>query len=258
MDNEIKMNLFTIFNRTKTHIQQGKDACLEQLTPTQQMAELMRIPGKDRDESWQQGILSNLSLVTFRCGEPQIVEDVDGFSYINLFLAEPDDNLEGNVLTKMMDDFLLQKGWGVKLNSFTGEFCWILSYGDILNFHLNGDFYFNSGLFSKGVPLKDVPEKENILIGAPSALLIPKVSRSIIKTFLIENGIRSPQICFIMRSNWLGDHLSQDLVFNITPFDVGGDDKFNVLMQKIQWHLPKHYSVVGLDKIAFKDHFMPL
>lgn len=229
------------------------------LNKTGVLYNLVQTPQTERDEKWQQTFLDNISQASFRCGEPQIITGPDGFPYFQLFLPEPNKSFQCFVIERMKDDFLLASGFGVVINPTQNSADWVLSYGDILNLHLNKEFYTTTETpFSNETNNETITENEEVMIGQPSETILPKQTRQHIAELLKINGIQAPKIALMMRHKKDGTGVTQDIVFNLTAKDFKDENTYRNVMQTISWYLPRHYSFVGIEKESLGNGFMPL
>lgn len=232
---------------------------LGDLNKTNTLYQLLQTTPTKRDENWQKTFLQNIVQASFRCGEPQVITGPDGFPYFQLFLPEPNKSFQCFVIDRMKDDFLLNSGFGVVINPTPNSADWVLSYGDILNLHLNKTFYTTEETaFSKESDDEIIPENEKVMIGQPSEIILPKQARQLIGEFLKMNGVTNPKVLLMMRHKQDGKSVSQDIVFNVTPQNFDNESKYRNAMQTIGWYLPRHYSFVGMDENTFGNGFMPL
>lgn len=258
------MGLFDLFKKKeneKTEPQENKtrEPYLGDLNKTNAIFHLVQVPQADRDEQWQHSLLENLPEASFRCGNPQVVSGPDGFPYFQLLLPEPYQNFQCFVIDKMKDDFLLANGYGVVINPTAENADWVLSYGDILNFHLTKTFYTKEQTaFSKKTGDETIREEEKVMIGQPSETILPRQTRKLISDFLKTNGIPTPKVLLMMRHVDEGKEVSQDIVFNISPQSFDTEKEYQKVMQTIAWYLPRHYSFVGMDEKTLGDSFMLL
>lgn len=234
-----------------------KEGYLGDLQKTQIITELLLIPREQRDENWVDRFLYNLPAASFRCGNPQVIAGPDGFPYFQLLLPEHGKEFQCFVVEKMIPDFLVERGYGVVLNPGSGQPDWVLTYGDILNYHLTGGFFTMESNFSN----KDTPEEvisggEEVMVGQPSETILPLETRKLLKDFFQLNGIEDPKVMLMMRKN--GEEVNQDLVFNITPEGFESEQHYRNMMQTVTWYLPRHYSIVGLRDDHMENGFMPL
>ncbi|MCB0649312.1 MAG: hypothetical protein KDC49_21730 [Saprospiraceae bacterium] len=261
------MGLLNLFKKKNANIptqassqnESGKEPYYGDLKKTDILHRLVRVPKEDRNEEWQQRFLENVSEASFRCGEPQVIVGPDGFPYFQLFLPEPNKAFQCFVISHLKNDCLLDAGIGVVINPGSEDADWVFSYGDILNFHLNQTFYTNEGsLFSKKTESEVLSVAEEVLVAQPSEKLLPDFVRKLLADFLKRNGINKPRIALMMRNQEDEIGVTQDLVFNVTQADFQNEDTYHYVMQAIAWHLPRHYSFIGLDEKILGDGFASL
>lgn len=227
---------------------------LGDLRKTQALLSLVEIPAEERDAEWAGRFLADLPQASFRCGTPQVIAGPDGFPYFQLFLPQSGEKFQCYVIEHMIDDFLLERGYGVVINPGSGQPDWVLTYGDILNYHLNKSFLTQDGLFSTNK--SDEIIQGEVLVGQPSELILPAETRALLRDFFVLNGIEDPKILLLSRQN--GDEVTMDLAFNITPEGFESDLHYRNMMQTVTWYLPRHYSIVGLNDNGAGNGFMPL
>ncbi|TKC59162.1 hypothetical protein FBD94_16655 [Pedobacter hiemivivus] len=257
------MGLFDVFKK------KGQPATIDQtpvrelylgdLEKTQLIFELIDVPRENRGEEWQKSFLENIVHASFRCGDPQVITGPDGFPYFQLFMPRPKERFQCYVIDRMKDDFLLKSGYGVVINPNDGQPDWVLSYGDILNLHLTGSFYTTGPtLFSGAKEDETIRKDEKVLVGQPSEFVLPETARTILRQFLLNNGVKSPKVLLMSRNGGPGEEASQDLVFNLTPEAFETEELFRSVTQHLAWFLPRHYSFAALSEKQFSDCFMPL
>jgi hypothetical protein len=254
------MGLFDFFKKKeqpeKEPAAKNGETYLGDLDKTNMIYHLVKTPPAERDDQWQNTFLQNIAQASFRCGDPQLQTGPDGFPYFQLHLPEPNKSFQCYVIDRMKDDFLLTKGFGVVINPAPNSADWVLSYGDILNFHLNQTFYTTEETpFSKEVTDETISGNEEVMIGQPSEALLPKQARKVIGDFLKMNNVKNPKILLMMRPKKDGPGVSQDLVFNITPKNFDNENTYRNVMRTIGWYLPRHYSFVGMDEKTLGSGF---
>ena len=243
------MGLFDIFKKKEIptiDIQQNKTDRSEcDISKTQIMVELFSVPKMQRDDKWKQSFLEGVQTASFACANPQITIGPDGFPYFTLSTPEPNTSFESFCIRNMKDDFLLERGFGITINPKENSVEWVFSYGDILNLHLNKEFYSTTS--NAEIKNEDTIAKgEEILIAQPSETYLPKEARAVIKKHLQANGIKQPKIMMICRK--VEGVIVQELAFNIFREDFSSTDQLNHLMLQISWFLPRHYIILSLPK----------
>ncbi len=152
----------------------------------------------------------------------------------------------------MKDDFLLNNCWGVVFNPAEDKTAeWVFTYGDIVNFHLNNEFFsatedaaIENIEFTKNVGV--IKKAEKVMIAQPSENYLPEATRNALKRFLQSKGITGPKL-MMLTSNSEGK-LIRKLAFNIHPENYPVTSKLDYLMQQVGWFLPNNYILVPLSK----------
>ncbi|MBB6501602.1 hypothetical protein [Pedobacter cryoconitis] len=271
------MGLFDIFKKTETTKEDGTEKVSEtesvagsgkqklpqeflgDLEKTEMLAVLLAVPMEQRDVDWVDRFLTDLPMASLRCGTPQVIAGPDGFPYFQLFVPKPGEEYQSFVIERMMGDFILERGYGIVINPGEGQPDWVLSYGDILNYHLNGGFFTaEDSQFSISSTTEEeiVEEGEEIMVGQPAETVLPSETRKLLKDFFELNGIEGPKVLLMARK--IGEELKQDLAFNITPERFESEVHYRNMMQTVTWYLPRHYSVIGLHDDNIENGFMPL
>ena len=236
----------------------GAALYLGDLEKTRAISELVKTPHSGRDAAWQKAFLQIVSQASFQCGDPQVISVPDSFAYVQLFLPEPNQQFQCYVIDRMKDDFLLNLGYGVVINPVGEQPDWVFTYGDIVNLHVNHIFYTNDETaFSKNRQDEVIQSKEKVLIGQPSEYILPLATRQVLRSFLQANGISVPKVVLMQRQDQIKSHISQDLVFNITPDNFGNEEDYRAVMQHLAWFLPRHYAYAGMSENALPE-FEPL
>jgi hypothetical protein len=239
-------------------VAQEKELYTGDLSKTAALFELAAVPHEQRDENWGQQFLLHLAGASFKCGEPQVIKGPDGFPYVQLYLPTPGESFQSYVIEKMKDDFLLEQGFGVVINPVGGRPDWVLTYGDIVNLHINNTFYTRESNFSRDRTDEVIQGQEEVLVAQPSEALLPKATRNVLSEYLKINGLTTPKVLLMMRGKDDAAEMMQDLAFNATPADFESEEQFRNVMQSIGWFLPNHYSFVALNENTFDKGFEEL
>ena len=250
------MGLFKFLKRDKQETISNQEKYLGDLSKTKIIRELCSIPKNDRNEKWKQKFLENISTASFRCGNPQVIKGPDGMNYFNLLLPEMNKEFECFVIKHMVSDYLLSDGLGIAINVNKDEADWIFSYGDIVDFYLNGAFFTNqiTNPFMTGTTVTDCLIGNNrVRIGLPSETYLPLESRKVIREFLESFGL-NPKICLVL---WIDKDNLLTPTFNIVPemFKQTDTESFQSFLKFFQWYFPRHYKVICMKE---NEHFESL
>jgi hypothetical protein len=247
--NDIKEQLFL---NLQQYVNKGK--YVGDLSKTKIIRELCDVPRTDRDENWKHLFMENISTASFRCGNPQIIKGPDGMSYFHLLLPELNKEFECFVIKNIISDYLLSDGLGIAINADKDEPDWVFSYGDIVDFYLNGAFYTKKITNPFTGIVTDVMIAENrVRIGPPSETYLPQKSRKVIREFLESFGL-NPKICLVL---WIDQGNQLTPTFNIIPemFKRTDSESFQSFLTFLQWYFPRHYKVVCIQE---NEYFEPL
>ena len=223
------------------------------LEKTNIIANLLAVAKAERDQEWNEDFLENIPAASFKCGDPQLISGPDGFPYFQLFLPEPGVGFQCYVIEKMKDDFLLEHGYGIVFNLVNGEPDYVLSYGDILNLHLNQSFYTEDSVFTKATADEVIKEDEQVMVGQPNETILPQYTKKLLGDYLRLNGVNNPKLLLMMRKN--GEKVTQDIVFNVAITDFETEEMYRAVMRNLSWYMPRHYAYVGMDEETFPNDF---
>lgn len=254
------MRLFDFLKRKDRTIEKPVQPQAERpecdITKTQLIDSLFQIPQEQRDENWRQTFYENVPTASFACGNPQVFKGPDGFPYFVLRTPEPNIPFESFCIRNMKDDFLLEKGLGVAINPKDNSVDWVFSYGDIVNLHLNKEFFTKTDK----VEIQNeetIKQGEKLLLAQPSESFLPGQTRQALKSFLQSIGIKRPKIMMVCRT--IDGQVIQELAFNIFREDFESIDHLNYRLKQISWFLPRHYIVLSLPRDSnFTNNFADL
>lgn len=211
------------------------------IVKTQTIADLIKTPRNNRDENWNNSFLANVQMASFACGDPQVMTGPDSFPYFVLKMPEPQKAFESFCIRNLMEDYLLENGYGVTINPGETSAEWVFSYGDIVNLKVNNEFY------SKPVDTEiketvTIEKNEEILIAQPSETYLPKKTRTVLKSYLQYYGVKEPKIMLINRKE--NGKMIQELAINVFKEETRRPELLPQFMQQVGWFLPKHYILV--------------
>lgn len=216
--------------------------------------QLMQISFEQRDEKWRDDFLGAIAGANLKLGDPEIITSNDGFPYIQLETISTGESFQAYVIAKQLD-IIMDQGFGIVINAHQGQPEWVFSYGDLVNLKLSGSFYTDVSLFSNVEERTKISKDEDILVGQPSEEIFPIYLRKHIREFLAFSGVQNPKIMLIARDYKDEQKATQDLVFNITPIQFAHEKDFKIIMNTLQWFLPKHYSFFGADEMSIENGF---
>jgi len=210
------------------------------LAKTDIIHKLLQTPKTERNAEWKQQLFANVADAAFRCVVPQMIKGPDDFPYFILFLPNAYQTFQAFTIRHMTEDFLLESGYGVVINPKGNQADWVFSYGDIVNFKINGEFY--TTITAPQIEEKEMVKKdEELLIAQPPEKYLPKQARAIIRDFLKSMGIEKPQVMLMTRI--INGATVPELAFNMQPKDFPTLKHFEFTMEHLSWFLPKHYKI---------------
>ena len=222
------------------------------ISKTAIVAELFKIPRKERDAGWHQSFYENVAHASFTCATPHVLTGPDGFPYFILNTPEENKPFESFCINNMKDDFLLANGWGVVFNPRADNSAdWVFTHGDIVSLHLDNQFDVATNPsdienieFTKTVGV--LKKEEKIMIAQPSADYLPFATRHALKLFLQNKGIKKPKLMLL--SCYTDNKVTRKLALNINPEDYPVKSQLDYLMQQVGWFLPRQYILIPLPK----------
>ena len=197
---------------------------------------LFAVPADKRDEGWKEAFLEAIADACLACRSTDAIEGADGFPYIHLHVSLPEKSLRKHTIRHLKDEILLDGGYGVAIFSGEDEPVWLFSYGDILSFHLYGSFAAGNLRFASASDGKSFEQGEDILVGQPSATILPPEARKALGAFL-RRHYPDPGIVLICR-NGMSTH---ELVLNCSRDKFDDEESYHSVMRGIGWFLPRGY-----------------
>ena len=250
----VRFFAYLLTNMTTTNPPE-KEPYYGDLQKTQILSDLFAISRQARDDKWQQDVITNLADASFRCGDPQLLTGPGGFPYFQLFIPEQNQPFECYVLSHMVDDFLFERGWGVVINLRDNQPDWLLTYGDVVNYKINKEFY-TAPQVTDLPPAGIIDKEEQVLVGQPSDLLLPPAVRNAMREYLQYHGHTDVKIVLLSRHTPQGP--VQQLIFNLTPDQFEDEEKYQAFTQSLGWFMPHHYLFGAMEEKVFKGQFAAL
>ena len=208
---------------------------------------LFEVPKASRDAAWREQFLENVETACFASTNPQVMTGPDGFPYFVLKTPEHNVRFESFCIRELKNKFLLEKGIGVSINPTENDADWVFTYGDIVNLHLNNEFYTSGDAVDIEYSVT-LQSNEEWLIAQPSEEYLPAATRRNLKRFLQSIGIEQPKIMLVVRP--IHGQMVKELLINIFREDFDSDQQFQHRLNQISWLLPRHYIIL----VITKDH----
>ncbi|WP_051293134.1 hypothetical protein [Olivibacter sitiensis] len=231
---------------------------LGNLANTSVLLEMSKVAPNKRNAAWQTKFVEHLAKASLKPSEPQVVTGPDGFPYFNLEIPRPGENFQSYCIEEMIDEFLLENGFGVVINASYGEPDWILSFGDLINYSISKSFYSYQSMFNTHQDEEgSIAEEEEVTIGFPPNDILPQSLRYALREFFKANGLKQTVKVLLMGRKSNGN-MVYDLVFNLTPAMFPNLDTFRAITQAMAFFLPRHYSFISIDEKAIENGFQNL
>lgn len=221
---------------------------------TTNIQHLLKTPLQDRDSDWIDSFLQNIDECTLQLADSEVAIANDGYPYIHVNTLESPSNPREFIIKNELET-ILRNGFGVVINAHKNQPDWMFSYGDLLNYQINKEFYTDDSVFSEHGKSFVVPQDEKILVGQPSEDILPQQTRQHLREYLSFSGIKNGKVLLMARNYEDEEKASQDLVFNITPNQFSNKDEYTQVMKTLAWFLPRHYSIVGVDENVLLSGF---
>lgn len=197
------------------------------------MSTWLQVAVEARDEAWEKGFLKALSEAQVRVVNPEPQAGPDHWPYLSVQTGEGADDSIRNVL-----NWLSTRGIGLVLNAHKASPDYVLTYGMIWNFRERGEFLTTVDADHSRTGRFDIKHGQEVLAGSPSEAYLPKYARTVIKQFLMDQGIFAPKILMVSL-----DKKNYDLCFSIESLKSPPAHEHANIAEALSWFLPAHYSV---------------
>ena len=233
---------------------------------TQILSTLFEIPVEKRDDEWRSLFCMNVSEASFRLGSPEVQEGPDKFPYLHLCLPESNVPFPAYSIEFLRESVLINNGLGIVIESSEGKAEWVFSHGDVLNLHLNNEYFTQADPSNSRISSSDTDSKlvieagTNMLVGAPSDVYLPTATRTAIRNFLERSGVSNPKVTLLALKAQASEEDNDNFVRELCFYcDENTFQKDMNLAYKdgVSWYLPRHYKYLFADKdddeFDFKD-----
>lgn len=206
----------------------------------EQFEKLLAVEPANRDEAWESSFQEAFTQAKVKIDFPEPKEGPDHWPYLLVSTGPEADEPVVSVL-----NWLSTRGIGLALNAQKSAPDYVFSYGMIWNFRERGQFLSpqESALENKS---QKTPESgrfelkhgQEVLTGSPSESYLPKYVRSVIKQFLMDQGVFTPKVLMVSV-----DHKNYDLCFSIESLKSPPAHEHANIAEALSWFLPAHYTV---------------
>lgn len=247
--------------------------CVEKV---QKLATLFTIPSDSRDDLWRSVFYANVTEASLKMNSPNVKKGPDGFSYLHLTVPVSNEPFAAYSI-EMLREFLITNAVGVVIESSENSVEWVFSHGDILNLHLNGEYYSqienvgdrigvvsdeNSTTENNNIVIKAGSE---ILVGAPSESYLPIATRNALRSFMELSGVINPKVTLLARKPNVEDGkvgvTNKELCFYCEEENISLTAKkdINIIYKEgVPWFLPRHYQILYVDRDDDEFELKPL
>jgi hypothetical protein len=202
------------------------------------LTELLKTKDENRNQAWDESFFKMISESNLRILSEDPQQGPDSWPYLmsetNTNETRPDEKIDS---AQKIFHWLSTRGIGLVVNPRRLPYPdFVFSYGMIWSFRETGYFIkYNSMNTSTDFRLDaNTPIKS----GAPTTEYLPDYVRSIIKNFLIDQGVFKPKVLMIST-----DGAQYDLCFSLESFGNPPESEHPGILEALAWFLPPHYSI---------------
>lgn len=210
----------------------------------QSLAALFQIPRQDRDKGWQTLFCAHVTEASLKLGSPDVKQGPDGFLYMHLTVPISNEPFEAYSIENLREPFLMKNGLGVVVESSKDTVEWVFSHGDIVNLHLNNEYFTKRSCEEKKLTKGEfvISAGTEYLVGQPSESYLPDDTRNAIRTFLEVNGVKNPKVTLLVRKPEGQNHAVKELCFYCEK--SSSKDMNDIYKEGVAWYLPRQYNVL--------------
>lgn len=129
-----------------------------------------------------------------------------------------------------------EKGAGLVLNPQRPEPDFIFTYGMVWNFIHNGEFLSSEVIVGTK---SNTPNASKYFAGEIVESVWPKVPRTWLKKFLLEQGVIAPKAVLLSE-----DQKKYEIAFSIESLGSGDESEHEGILETFAWFFPRHYSLM--------------
>ncbi|HIX53848.1 MAG TPA: hypothetical protein H9853_02380 [Candidatus Sphingobacterium stercoripullorum] len=226
----------------------GEKASLEK---TVQAKRLLETPLSKRDQHWIKQFIHLLPFIYLDLDENEVQLQDDGYPYIKAIGCSSSESF--SIVENL--DLFLENGFGLFIE--TKQVDWFLTFGDLLSYYLNKEFYVDEDhYFDDMDDSGQLENEEDMLIGQPAEEILPNFARKHLREFLKHVGINNPKTALLIQKQ--NGKVLKNLLFNCAPSNFTNQNEYQEVLKSIAWFLPKHYSFLAIDEKELGNHLVSL
>lgn len=208
---------------------------------------LFSVAVESRDEAWEKRFLTLLPTAQVSVVSPEPVEGPDHWPYLlvettaglsqsGALRSEAAQSDQPDSVTNVVS-WLSSRGIGMAVNVQKTIPDYVLTYGMIWNFRERGEFLTDAPTAVRSGRF-EIKDGQRVWTGAPSEVYLPKYVRSVLKQFLMDQGVFAPKVLMVS-----ADQVHYDLCLSIESLKSPPVQEHANIAEAVSWFLPAHYSV---------------
>lgn len=207
--------------------------------------DLFKVDLEFRDADWEESFFKSFlrSNVKVVFSDPK--PGPDGWPYLFVETTKEADEPVSKIVS-----WLAERGIGLALNIQKPMPDFVFTYGMLWNYRERGEFLSTAPKIEAGEIR--LGNGEQVFIGEPSEIFLPKYVRAILKQFFFDQGVHGVKTMMMSK-----DQKHYDLCFSLESLGNPPEKERAGIAEAIAWFLPAHYSVALLSEKAVEG-FKPL
>lgn len=203
--------------------------------------ELLKTEIKDRGDKWETEFLAELPKARVRVMNPEPQEGPDHWPYLMVESGGADDPAMDDQMINLLQ-WLSTRGIGLVINPLKPAPDYVLTYGMLWNFRERGEFLTANPNPSKEGRFEIKPGQQ-LYVGNPTEQYLPKYVRSLVRQFLVDQGVLAPKVLLVSQ-----DNVNFDLCFSIESLKSPPAHEHANIAEALSWFMPAHYNVALLSE----------
>ena len=195
----------------------------------QKVLELLAVLPASRDEVWEKNFLQLFPHAMVNVKNPEPQTGPDSWPYLFAEISETSDEPCTRVI-----EWLTERGIGLVVNPQKSIPDFVITYGMLCNFRMNGALISEVPDFSSGLG-----EGNQIFVAEPNENYLPKYLREILREFFKDQKILKPRLTLISP-----DKKIYDMAFSLESIGSPPEAEHAGISEALAWFLPAHYGIV--------------